>query len=411
MEKNIIEKLKNKSISDLFKSVCCRFEYTFINPIKPYVIRFLYFIFRLLPIDKNLIIFESEQDYCDNSWALYQYIRLHYPQYHFVWATLKKKKYNNDPNTKFVYHPYRLTFLSAWYISRAHYIFYTHGLGAGIEKRNGQLIFNLWHGVGIKGTKNSGKQIKPYYDYIVCTGTIPQKIMQLVFGCNKNQAVILGYPRFDLLVENIGNGYDNVFVPKDFKGKVIIWMPTFRKSKNKFLSEDCETATGLPLMETVNDIINLNHFLQKSDVVILVKIHHLQANEPVFKLKFSNILFITDDMIASHGLQLYQMLGQTDALLSDYSSISTDYLMLDRPMGFILDDIKEFEAHRGANLLSVSEGLAGSYIYNIEDLRKFISDIAAGIDATKPLRDKLLPKMIAYPDNQNCKRICDFCGL
>ena len=69
----------------------------------------IYNLFRLFPLQSKLIVLSSERDYCDNSWALYKYIHENYPDYRFVWVTLKPKRYNNDSRTKFVYHPYSFT--------------------------------------------------------------------------------------------------------------------------------------------------------------------------------------------------------------------------------------------------------------------------------------------------------------
>jgi CDP-glycerol glycerophosphotransferase len=408
----LIYKLRHKSFRDILRSI--KYRLTHIDNYN-YVLR-AYHFFLKLPIDKNLIIFASEKDYCDNSWALYQYIKNNCSKkYYFVWATLEDKKYNDDIRTKFVLHQYHFTFKSAWYIARAKYVCYTHGLGADIKKREGQTILNLWHGIPFKGLKGGFKPSSiesPLFDYAVYLGPENKRTLAQFLSCDEKFMVLLGSPRNDLMLNNKGYGYNNPFVPNDFKGKVIIWMPTFRKSINPALSEDCETSTGLPLLNTVEDINDLNAFLQSQNVSIIVKIHHLQAEEPTFKLHFSNIIFVTDDDIASKGLQLYQMLGLTDALLSDYSSIAIDYLLMDRPMGFILYDLKEYEASRGKFLYKdIRDVLAGDYIYNIEDLHHFVAEVAHGVDSTKEKREELIPKMITYPDNRSCERICKFLNI
>ena len=111
-------------------------------------------------------------------------------------------------------------------------------------------------------------------------------------------------------------------------------------------------------------------------------------------------------------LQLYQIVGKTDALLTDYSSICIDYLLLNRPIGFILDDIKEYEKNRGKFLFEdVKRVLAGKHIYNIEHLYSFLKEVSNNIDSTKNLRDGIIDSMITYQDNNSCKRICEFLGI
>lgn len=370
----------------------------------------------MFPIQSRLIIFSSERDYGDNSWALYQYIHKEYPNYKFVWTTLVPKRYNDDNRTEFVFHPYSFTFRSAWYIARAKYIFYTHGLGANLKIRKEQFVINLWHGIAIKGTKggvDTSIDKKPLFTHLIYLGEMNKKSQASFLKCDEKYLIPLGYPRNDLMLNNQAKGYENPFVPRDFKGKVVIWMPTFRKSINKTLSEDnCETHTGLPLFNNVNEIKLLNEYLSSKNICIIAKIHHLQAMNQVFTYKFSHIIFITDNDLINKGLQLYQIVGKTDALLTDYSSISIDYMLLDRPIGFILDDIEEYEKNRGAFLFKdVKKIFSGTHIYNMEQLYLFFNEISQNIDSTKSLRNKLLESMITYRDNNSCQRICNFCGI
>lgn len=402
-----LSKLRNKTTSEILSLIFKKIYFTF-----RYWLNDLYYLLnKLLPIKKNLIVFSSEGDYCDNSWALYNYIRKEYPKYICVWLTIKNKKYNNDSKTLFFQRDSLKAYRS---LAIAKYIFSTHGMSQILSPRKSQLVLNLWHGIGGKAPKDGvkGHHNIPNYNYLIYMGPKNRLTHAIGVGCPERYMTLLGYPRNDLLLDNKGYGYQNPFAPEGFNGKLIIWMPTFRKSINKSLSEDIETSTGLPLMDTVDDIKSLNDFLKDENVIIMVKIHHLQAEEPIFKAKYSNLIFVTDEMIAGKGLQLYQVVAKTDALLSDYSSIATDYLLMDRPMGFILDDLKEYESHRGSFLFKdIREILAGKYIYNMDDLKQYINEIAKGIDSTKYMRDKLLPEMISYPDNHSCERICEFCEI
>ena len=354
-----------------------------ITYIKSILLKLIYLFFRFFPLNSKMIILASERDYSDNSWALYQYIYNKYPNYRFIWATLIKKTYDNNSRTKFVYHPYWFTIKSMWYIARAKYIFYTHGLGGNLKIRKGQLVMNLWHGIAIKGTKGgieTSENKKPLFTHLIYLGDKNKKTQAQFLRCDEKYLIPLGYPRNDLMLNNRSEGCLNPFVPANFTGKVIIWMPTFRKSISKNLSEDsCETQTGLPLFNNINEIQQLNEYLVSINVCILVKIHHLQAINQVFQLNFSNIIFITDNVLEKQNLQLYQIVGKSDALLTDYSSISIDYLLLDQPIGYILDDLEEYEKNRGAFLFdNVKEVFAGTHIYNKEHLYAFLNEISKG---------------------------------
>lgn len=376
-------------------------------------VRLCYRLFSLLPIDKNLVLFESEGDFCDNSWVLYQYLLLHRSQYHFVWLcydrrTLKQNFGNS--RTKF-YLLYGLR--GTWHLSRAKYIFYTHGLGDGL-RREGQFVLNLWHGIAIKGLKSiPSTQESPFFNYLLCLGKKNIATQAAFLSCRKNIVIPLGYPRNDLLLDNLSSGYLNPFSPTDFRGKLILWMPTFRASINSNLSQqNVDTETGLPLLVSEEILKNFDEILHGMNVVILVKIHHLQAAKVVFNQKYANIIFLTDQDLQKNGLQLYQIVGKSDALISDYSSIAIDYLLADKPMGFILDDMDMYVKSRGAFLYEdIRAVLGGHHIYTLNELQLFIQEIADGKDSKKVYRHQVLSEMIEYPDNQSCQRIVEFCKM
>ena len=47
------------------------------------------------------------------------------------------------------------------------------------------------------------------------------------------------------------------------------------------------------------------------------------------------------------SLSLYELLGATDLLISDISSVVIDYLLLDRPIIHAFSDLGEYESSRG----------------------------------------------------------------
>lgn len=385
--------------------------------IKELLLRFIYWICRLLPIDRKMIAFESEGDFCDNSRALYDYMLEHTTEYHFVWLVHKditswKESHTNNARTSFVYHNYRLHSLKDILIlSCAKYIFYTHGLGLDFRVRKDQKVLNLWHGIPIKGIKRmSNKRQKPQFHYLLCLSEENAPFISKFLECDITYAIPLGYPRNDLLIKHKGIGRQNPFVPTGFNGKVVIWMPTFRKSWNKIISEDnCDNETGLPLLETATALQGFNSFLSSINTHLIVKIHHLQAQKDAFKYNLSNIVFVQDEDILSKQLQLYQIIAKTDALLTDYSSVFIDYLLIDRPIGFILDDMEKYKNNRGEFLYSpITDLMAGTHIYNIKQLKDFFSDIATGVDNTKGIRNAIRRKMIKYHDGNSCERIATF---
>lgn len=65
---------------------------------------------------------------------------------------------------------------------------------------------------------------------------------------------------------------------------------------------------------------------------MFIKIHPIETQEIKQYIKLSNIIFINDNFLLKNNLTLYDMLPYTDILLSDYSSIILDYLLLKKPI-------------------------------------------------------------------------------
>ena len=164
-------------------------------------------------------------------------------------------------------------------------------------------------------------------------------------------------------------------------------------------------------MEYNKDMIDLNSLLCDLNILLVIKIHHLQLDYETFKKDYSNVQLIKDGMLISSDVQLYQMVSMTDGLITDYSSISNDYMLLDRPMIFTLDDYEEYRASRGFSVDDPAQYFPGHHVFNKEELFKAIEDIAKGLDPYKEQRHDLLPIMHKYQDGNSCKRIVDYIGL
>ena len=144
-------------------------------------------------------------------------------------------------------------------------------------------------------------------------------------------------------------------------------------------------------------------------MLLAAKIHHLQRLDFLDRVSLSNILYLTDDDLAARDVQLYEFVGQADLLLTDYSSIYFDYLLLDRPIGFFTGDLDLYT--RGFVVEDPLAWMPGEKIVTMDEFYAFLSDTAAGRDAWGPARKALLDKVDVYQDGDNCRRIAEHFGL
>ncbi len=115
--------------------------------------------------------------------------------------------------------------------------------------------------------------------------------------------------------------------------------------------------------------------------------------------------------MTAHDIQINQVLGAADALISDYSSTAVDYLVRNRPMAFIVDDMGSYADRRGFIFEDMENWLPGMLLSSVTHLLLFMDEIAHAEDSFKKKRETILKKFYNIADDGNCKRIVDALGI
>ena len=344
-------------------------------------------LLKLLPI-RDRIVFESNPEFADNTYCVYRYLVDHKhidEHYKIVW--LVEDKNNVSPPTEMkntVFHNYQkngktLTerLIYHYYISTSRALIYCNrNLG---KRRRKQFSLCLQHGMPLKAS-NGGYCIHDNCDKCLCVSEFFADNYHMDFDISYEKMFFCPFPRTDYLFterdvrRELGlDGYD----------KVLIWMPTYRKSDaEKMRGYNIEgTATGIPALQTAEDVLAVDSWLREHNCLILFKPHPVQPIDSDLCGKLTNFKFIDNDYLAEKGVQLYELLGKTDGLISDYSSVYYDYLLTDKPVGLTVDDFDEYIGKRGFVYDDPFEVLKGEHIVNGEQLISFLAATAAGEDA------------------------------
>ena len=246
------------------------------------------------------------------------------------------------------------------------------------------------------------------------TGPLAAKGMSEYWNEPLSKVKITGYPRYDYLFQENEKIQAEIYKKWNLRryNKVVFWMPTFRQSINENLSENyLENETGLPLFRNKKDLQQFSNYLKEKKLIMFFKLHHLQANLPIFKQHFDNIVVVKDEQLQQMGIQLYQFVKYADVLISDYSSISVDYLLLDRPMIFTLDDYKQYDMSRGLFPKDAIKYMKGYHVYNKKQLEDSLDEIMSGIDKYRAERHKILRKYHTYIDGNSSQRVLETIGI
>lgn len=413
---NIIKKIKEKGIRHCVHSAFVIASYTITDGINNLMFYMAKSFFR---IKDNRIVIESEGDYSDNGQALYFYMQEngYLDRYDVIWLASNpgdlKKRYGLKACTR---QTTTVHWTTNYYLATCKYYIYDHNNRfERIHKRKEQYLLYLSHGFGYKASKGYDRsKVKTWFDKIVATGDIPAEGNTRFWGFGADKAVKLGYPRMDYFfsdLSSIRKVVNRTYHFSDFTS-VILWMPTFRKSNDRELSEEyLINETGLPLFNTKRELEEFNAFLKIHHILFVLKLHHLQADLPIFQSKFSNLLIIKDEQLSAKKIQLYQFIALTDALVTDYSSISVDYMLLNRPIIYTLDDYEEYSQSRGIWPENAIDLMIGYHVYTIDEIKKAILEINSGADVYKEQRNQQISKFHTYVDGNSSKRILDYLGI
>lgn len=92
---------------------------------------------------------------------------------------------------------------------------------------------------------------------------------------------------------------------------------------------------------------------------------------------------IENDQLVEADIQINELLGWADALISDYSSAAIDYLILNRPIAFTLDDVEEYSSSRGFVFDNIRNWLPGKEIFSVDEFIEYVKEMGASIDSSK----------------------------
>jgi CDP-glycerol glycerophosphotransferase (TagB/SpsB family) len=299
---------------------------------------------------------------------------------------------------------------SLFHLFTSKFIFHSYGMSkASFRPFYGQIIFALWHGSGLKADGNMTSNIKryPFTDsYILATSEFYKNVFKKCFGYSDKQFFISGYPRNDVLfTEN--NSLSKLGISKELYKKVFVFMPTFRRSD--FLGKYNSTI-DFPILNHEN-IQDFNEYLKEKKMLFIIKPHPAQNKIDLFNKENSNIKVYTNKELQNSNVELYELLRDIDVLLTDYSSVFTDFLLTNKPIGFVLDDIKDYKENRGFIIENPLDLMPGEKIYSLKELENFIKELIEERDNYEAERKKINELVNQFKDNNNCKRILDFVGI
>ncbi len=361
---------------------------------------------------KNMIILESLPDFSDNTRAVFDEMlaRGMNRQYRLVWTTHEKAplpaELSKIKNVKAVQMD------SVLY--KYYYSYFAKALLVGNffmqRRRREQYYMYLAHGAAYKAIKDHRYTVpKDCYGCDFCTLSKWLGIYD-VRNLNVDETQVnicdLGYARNDTLQTTTIDRH-RVFSDRHFE-KLLYWMPTFRqKAADNGKKTARYSSTAIPFLDNGESAAIINSAAKKNETLLVVKPHPAQDMSAVKQLQLSNIIFIDNRFLEEHAITNYDLLGASDALLSDYSSVYYDYLLCDKPIGLCWEDFEEYSQNEGFydDPMVITRG--GEKLWHAEDLCRFIADVRSGKDTLQDVRREQAKQVHSHLDSHAAKRIVD----
>lgn len=184
-------------------------------------------------------------------------------------------------------------------------------------------------------------------------------------------------------------------------------MPTFRSTA--YGRNDGKQIWGYNIfgMKQFNDA-KFDKFLEENNIILILKIHPNEEFKIIKKLNNTkNIMLLRGDMLEKNEIDLYEILNAADLLITDYSSVYFDYLLLDRPIIFTPIDFKEYSETRGFILEPYEKWTPGAKVLTQETLEREIIKSLKDNSYYKLERENIRNIIHRYIDGESSKRIWD----
>jgi len=172
------------------------------------------------------------------------------------------------------------------------------------------------------------------YAHVICSSAFEATFWERGYHLPLDDIWPIGVPRTDLLLEPA----DPALAAEHpvLRGTVVLYAPTFR---DWAVLEDYLPIPGM-------DPAALVDLLEEHDATLLIRPHYYEteAARATIDRVGSPRVQTADDSVFGDAIEL---LKHVDVLVTDYSSIYTDFLLLDRPIIFNPVDLAEYEGTRG----------------------------------------------------------------
>lgn len=265
----------------------------------------------------------------------------------------------------------------------------------------GARLIQLWHGIPLKRIATDAPSFAGFpplerlrllytyrqFDAITLTGAGLGDSFRSAFRIDPDLPVT-GYPRNDALAheipgERIGQEGLRELVEGIDAEHLFAYLPTYREG-------DSNPAKHV-------DFGRLDAFLAQHDAAMLVKFHPFNDPE-IDSERFGHLYFLPTEF------DIYPVLREVDALVTDYSSVYFDFLLLDQPVVFYAYDRDEYAENPGF-YLDYDEVTPGPIAETFDELLDALETVLSSPESHADDRERVRQLVFDHVDDGSAERV------
>lgn len=361
-----------------------------------------------------LFLFMSQPDFACNPHALWDYIKKN-TNHDTAWIVKKKKHYEELISRGITCAVYD-TSDAEELLKKADYIIQNSYTFTAVHKAERQVLVNLWHGSGIKAHDfynhdmelSHVKKIKKYFEQVdlMCVHSLDDRFkLSAMLNCDLRKIYVTGQARLDNVstlcsTNKLKKLYGNKICQFD---KLIYFAPSFRANMTshagKLLSDNIFRLDDY-------DNNRLYKFLSDNNAAIIYKLHPIEQtafNGRIFEIN-DRCFELTDEMLFNADIRYDELLSNFDVMVSDYSSVAYDFLLLNRSIVYLIPDYDEYKNSKGFVFNNIDLFMPGRKAYNFNDFIESLAEAFEYPDKYADKREQVIKYRFDYTDGNSAKR-------
>lgn len=378
----------------------------------------MYWLGHLVPKNHRLWVFGSGhgESFKDNGKHFFKYLCHHQRKIRCVWLTQRASVVTEVQDGGYEAYDFS-TLRGCWLALRAGVAIVNYGYSADLNAfaiTGGTKLVQLWHGTPLKkiGADDKYDHTRPSLiphsqqwglchwlqlrnrrffwrlyprrpiDLLIAASDEVKKVFQGAFNLSPDLCKVTGYPRNDVL-------FAPPTMPSKDGQRQVVYLPTWRGQAQDQVS----------FFEF--DVEQVNALLRQHNIVLYFKPH--PANTPRAKFvqrirNSSNIRFLECD-------DLYEVLNSFDVLVTDYSSIYFDYLLLDRPIVFLAPDLETYTTGDHELYYDYASVTPGPKVRTWEEMVMVLAEELAHPERHAEQRNVICKRFNTYCDGKSSERM------